>query len=90
MIVFDVTNEESFHKIQEWLGEIEKNAPPDICCLIVGNNCDLRDERRVSEAEARTFASSHNMGYYDVSAKENVNIDDAFRDLFDKCALRLQ
>lgn len=48
MLVYDITDMESFNKLNEWLIEIEKNAPNDVYKILVGNKCDLSDQRAVS------------------------------------------
>jgi GTPase SAR1 family protein len=42
--------------------------------LIVGNKCDLRDERKVDSEEGRMLADENKCTFMEVSAKENINI----------------
>ena len=56
--------------------------------ILVGNKCDLKDERRIFESEAKQLAKQNNMSYYDVSAKENINIDAVFEELMEQVAKR--
>ena len=50
--------------------------------ILVGNKCDLNEERKIFEAEAKALAEKNNkMNYYDCSAKENHNINEVFEDL---------
>ena len=47
--------------------------------ILVGNKCDLENERRVTIEAAETLAKQNDMHYYDTSAKNDYNID-AFMD----------
>jgi GTPase SAR1 family protein len=47
--------------------------------ILVGNKCDLENERRVSQQAAQELAKQNDMHYYDTSAKNDYNID-AFMD----------
>ena len=44
----------------------------------MGNKADLIESRATTEEEAKQFASSNGMLYFETSAKEDLNIDDAF------------
>lgn len=48
MIVYDLTDLESFKKINDWMIEIEKNAPNDVYKILIGNKSDLDELRKVS------------------------------------------
>jgi len=48
MVVYDITDLESFNKVNDWLIEIEKNAPNNVYKILVGNKCDLEEKRQVS------------------------------------------
>lgn len=45
MLVYDVTKRESFDNLAMWLEEIGKHSPIDVKLLLVGNKCDLVEER---------------------------------------------
>ena len=82
IIAFDVTNEDSFRSVRTWLESIHQHAPANVAMLMVGNKCDLANDRKVSMQQAKEFAAQNgNMNYYDCSAKENINIDEVFTDL---------
>lgn len=83
MLVFDLTSSKSFLEIEHWLEEINSNLvnKNDMTILLVGNKCDLLTERQVSYTEASKFAKKHLIDYIEVSAKEGINIYEAFENL---------
>lgn len=48
MLVYDITDIESFNKLGDWLIEVEKNAPNNVYKILVGNKSDLSEQRQVS------------------------------------------
>ena len=79
LLVFDVTNRNSFYHLHEWITEAKANSHPDhdIVLLLVGNKADLEAEREVSYDEAENFASQNNMNYIETSAKNGTNVQEA-------------
>ena len=78
MVVFDVTDIESFNNINSWLIEIEKNANKNVYKILIGNKCDLEDKRQVTYEQAKEFADSYGMKYIETSAKTNQNVHEAY------------
>jgi len=78
MVVYDVTNMESFTNVNKWLGEIEKYAINEAVVLIIGNKCDLKSNRVVDYEEAEEFANQFNIPYIETSAKDCMNITSIF------------
>ena len=78
IIAFDVTNEESFRNVQGWLHSIQQHAPENICMVLAGNKCDMPENRRVFKPEIDELAAAHGLKYFEVSAKENMNINECF------------
>jgi small GTP-binding protein len=84
LVVYDITNRQSFDDINFWLNEIEKIANKNTVLLLVGNKCDLEDERKVSFQEGKDFADNNGMKFIETSAKTNQNVDEAFEILIDE------
>eukprot|EP01127_Copromyxa_protea_P015599 TRINITY_DN4509_c0_g1_i2.p1 TRINITY_DN4509_c0_g1~~TRINITY_DN4509_c0_g1_i2.p1 ORF type:complete len:197 (-),score=24.27 TRINITY_DN4509_c0_g1_i2:63-653(-) len=81
LMVFDITNSDSFTGLSIWLAQRERFYP-DIKILLVGNKCDLEDQRQVPYLEAEMFAEQQNfIGYVETSAKDKINIDVMFAKL---------
>ena len=84
LLIYDITDRESFESLSLWLIEIEKNASKNVKILLIGNNCDLKDKRQVSYQEGKDFAQNNNMLFFEVSAKNNTNINEAFESLVEE------
>eukprot|EP00118_Oscarella_pearsei_P003197 m.13374 g.13374 ORF g.13374 m.13374 type:complete len:210 (+) comp24745_c0_seq2:105-734(+) len=86
ILVYDITDEDSFQKVQKWVKELRKMLGSDICLCIVGNKIDLEKNRHVSQSEAENYAEAVGAKHCQTSAKLNRGIDDLFLDLC-KCML---
>ena len=49
MLVYDITDLESFQNLNSWLIEIEKNASKNVYKILVGNKCDMESERKIQK-----------------------------------------
>jgi small GTP-binding protein len=78
LIVYDVTDLQTFKSLPHWLGEIERYGSNDATKLIVANKCDLSDKTEVSSTEGKSFAEEMGLGFIETSAKTGMNVDDAF------------
>ena len=74
IIVFDVTNRETFDSVKKWINSIAEHADPSIIKVLVGNKIDLEDERQVQRHEAGALAAEYKIWYFETSAKENQNV----------------
>ncbi|MFX0028433.1 MAG: Rab family GTPase [Candidatus Hermodarchaeota archaeon] len=78
IIVYDITNRESFENVKKWYNIITKVAFENIVLILVGNKVDLTDSREISAEEGIELAKSLGIYYMETSAKTNENIDDVF------------
>ena len=49
IIVFDISKEDTFLNVQKWMEEIKNGAVSNIVVLLIGNKCDLDDQREVTK-----------------------------------------
>jgi Ras-related protein Rab-4B len=59
LLVYDITNRETFNALANWLSDARTLASPNIVILLVGNKRDLDDEREVTFLEASRFAQEN-------------------------------
>ena len=83
LIVFDVTDRESFNKVGYWYNELIKNGNYDntLPILLIGNKIDLKSKKVVSKEEAIIVADSFGMIYCETSAKTGENVYASFQKL---------
>merc|ERR1712113_1191138 len=79
IIVYDVTDKESFNNVKHWFQEIEKYAADGVNKLLVGNKCDLASKKVVQYDEAKELADSLNIQFMETSAKNSHNVEQAFQ-----------
>lgn len=85
LLVFDLTNRESFMSLEDWYDEVMKIADPHKpVFVLVGNKDDQEKQRQVSREDGLRFARNHNMDYIETSAKSGHNVDEAFEILAEK------
>jgi small GTP-binding protein len=84
VIVYDITNYDSFKGASYWVRELYKNNSKSIIFL-VGNKIDKEDSRKVSLSEVNEYSNLNKVNKIEVSAKSGENIDE----LFNKIAERL-
>ena len=73
IIVYDISNQDSFNNLSLWLNIINENAEADAFknILIIGNKNDLEEYRIVSLEQGKDFADKNNLLFAEVSAKYN-------------------
>ena len=77
IVVFDLTNKESFDKVSYWSKEIRENS--DIMPIgLFGNKSDLTEKRVVSQEEIDELCQRENLTYFETSAKTNTGIKEGF------------
>ena len=78
LFVYDITNYSSFEGLKIWMKDSEEFKNKSSQKLLLGNKCDLEDERKVKQEDVEKFCKEKNIGYFETSAKENINLNEAF------------
>ena len=84
MICFDVTKQSTFQAVKRWIVAVNNNCERGVATLLIGNKCDLTDERVVSQEEAEALAADNNMQYFETSARSNINVQEPFEAIIDQ------
>lgn len=77
LLVYDITDRESFEEVPDWVGRINKLAHRAFCVL-AGNKCDLGDKRVVTEEEGAAMALQYGMPFVETSVENLDNVKEAF------------
>ena len=81
LLVFDLSDRETFNKIKNWLANINEKAGTGVLIVLLGNKCDLVSKSEielVNQEEIDCLVNALNIKYFATSAKEDINIHEAF------------
>ena len=81
LIVFDLTNEESFKSIQNWINEVTVFTGKDVIIICLGNKSDLKSE--ISKNTIDEFKKKTNLEIFNVSAKTGEGVEEAFKHIIE-------
>ena len=74
ILMYDVTSEESFSSVHDWCTQIKTYSWDNAQVILVGNKCDMEDERVISYERGKQLADSLGLQFFETSAKENINV----------------
>ena len=76
ILVFDLTNRTTFEHLNDWVKDLENNAPPDIQVFVAGNKADLENERIVTSEGGEKFKEAYELDMFmETSAKTGYNAE---------------
>ncbi|EPT05962.1 hypothetical protein FOMPIDRAFT_1044442 [Fomitopsis schrenkii] len=78
IVVYDVTDNDTFTNVKQWLQEIDRYASEGVNKLLVGNKSDLTSKKVVEYSAAKEFADQLNIPFLETSAKNATNVEQAF------------
>ncbi|XP_028249377.1 ras-related protein Rab-19-like [Parambassis ranga] len=95
MIAYDITRRSTFDSVSHWIKEVEQYGAANVVLVLIGNKCDLEQERQVQFVEACDLAKERGiLAALETSAKESQNVDEAFmmmaRELLSRNGLNVQ
>jgi Ras-related protein Rab-7A len=85
VLTFDVNNAKSFENLENWMEEfLAQASPPDpdvFPFIVIGNKVDVDNgsSRQVSEKRAKDWCQMKGLEYFETSAKEDRNVEEAFQ-----------
>ena len=79
IFVFDLSNNDSFENIKDWLMTAD-DANNNYQKILVGNKLDI-PERKIDKERAEKFSKKYNMNYFETSAKEGTNVELIFKEI---------
>ena len=90
ILIYDVTNESSFKAVPDWIQSAREKKGENYPMIILGNKIDLEDERKVKTEDGEELAQKYGLDFYEISNKENVNIENAILTLVKKILVYIE
>uniref|UniRef100_A0A8D0D3K3 Ras-related protein Rab-19 n=1 Tax=Sander lucioperca TaxID=283035 RepID=A0A8D0D3K3_SANLU len=95
IIAYDITRRPTFDSVAHWIKEVELYGATNIVLVLIGNKCDLEQERQVPFEKACNLAKESDvLAALETSAKESQNVEEAFtlmaRELMSRNGLNVQ
>lgn len=88
VIAFDLSEEGAIKKLNGWLSKLKENIDSTVIPIVIaGTKCDLKNIQIKKEA-INVIASLHKSKYFETSAKNNINVDEAFQYLAEEIIRR--
>ncbi len=92
LLLFDVTNKETFNNVNNWIKEVKDNSnkdekEADIALYLIGNKID-KPNRVVSKETIESQAKSLGIKYFEVSCKINMNIPEVMARMIMECHIK--
>eukprot|EP01130_Rhizamoeba_saxonica_P000232 TRINITY_DN1021_c0_g1_i1.p1 TRINITY_DN1021_c0_g1~~TRINITY_DN1021_c0_g1_i1.p1 ORF type:complete len:189 (-),score=61.05 TRINITY_DN1021_c0_g1_i1:56-622(-) len=79
VLTYAITSRSSYDEINTFREQITRvKDREDVPMVLIGNKCDLEEERQVPTAEATDLAKQWNMPLFEASAKARINVEEAF------------
>lgn len=90
LVVYDITDHESFTGAKTWIEELQRQGSPDIVIGLAGNKVDVSSRRRVLTEEAKGYADENACIFFETSAKTGQNITEIFRAIAQRLPKHIQ
>ena len=78
LLVFSYDNHTSFESLERWLTDVKSLCHPHARILLIGSKSDLVEERKITRSEIDSFVKSFDLEFMESSAKDNINVEEAF------------
>jgi small GTP-binding protein len=78
-LTYDVTREETFVNLLDWLKEIKQHASEEVRVYLIGNKSEMEEQREVTFQRALEFANEYKLHkVFETSAKTGYNVEEVF------------
>ena len=77
-VVYDITRKDSFESVDKWVNDLIAAGDKKMIILVIGNKCDLEEQREVTKDQGERKARSLEVAFMETSALSGENLDKAF------------
>ena len=88
-VVYDITRKNSFESVEKWVSDVTAVADKKITVVLIGNKCDLEDQRQVTKEQGEEKSSKLEIAFLETSAFSGENLEKAFqmmiKEVYQKC-----
>eukprot|EP01018_Ginkgo_biloba_P029946 Gb_39564 [translate_table: standard] len=81
IIVYDVTNLDSFTRAKKWVQELQRQGNPNMVMALAGNKADMVEKIKVPSEEAKIYAQENGLFFMETSAKTAQNVNELFYEI---------
>jgi Ras-related protein Rab-8A len=78
ILVYDVTNPDSFQHVLGWLEDLDKAGIKKECVFLVANKIDVEGQRLVGAEAGAALAAKYKLRYFECSAKTGAGVEELF------------
>ncbi|XP_056089584.1 RAB3D, member RAS oncogene family, b [Rhinichthys klamathensis goyatoka] len=89
LLMYDITNLDSFNAVQDWATQIKTYSWDNAQVILVGNKCDLEDDRLIPTEDSQRLAHELGFQFFEASAKDNINVKQVFECLVDVICVKM-
>ena len=84
ILMYDITKRKTFESITEWVESIKEAKGENFPVVLVGNKCDLKEEREIDKEEGENEAKKNGFLFFETSNKDGTNVEEATLALISK------
>eukprot|EP00794_Sanderia_malayensis_P017498 gene17498-19248_t len=78
IVVYDITNTDTFTRAKNWVKELHRQASANIVIALAGNKADLGNKRMIEYEEAQAYSEENGLLFMETSAKTAMNVNELF------------
>ena len=79
LLMYDITKRATFDAINNWIEKIKDEKGDNFPLVLIGNKCDLTEERVIPEEEGQKLAENNGFTFIETSCKEGTNIEESIK-----------
>ena len=76
-LMYDISKQRTFEAIDMWIKSVNDVKGEDFPKILIGNKCDLDEEREIQKSQGKEKAEEYKMEFFECSNKTNINIKES-------------